>query len=47
MAEVSVLVLGDWLENDVLPYLGFASSERQTAVARFHILLRLWSFISC
>lgn len=35
MAEVSVLVLGDWLENDVLPYLGFASSERQTAVARF------------
>lgn len=35
MAEVSVLVLGDWLENDVLPYLGFASSERQAAVARF------------
>ena len=35
MAEVSVLVLGDWLENDVSPYLGFASSERQAAVARF------------
>lgn len=35
MAEVSVLFLGDWLENDILPYLGFASSERQTAVARF------------
>ena len=35
MAEVSVLSLCDWLENDVAPYLGFASSERQTAVARF------------
>ena len=35
MAEVSVLFLGDWLENDVSPYLGFASSERQAAVARF------------
>ena len=35
MAEVSVLFLGDWLESDVAPYLGFASSERQAAVARF------------
>ena len=35
MAEVSVLFLGDWLENDVSPHLGFASPERQTAVARF------------
>lgn len=35
MAEVSVLFLGDWLENDVSPHLGFASSERQAAVARF------------
>lgn len=35
MAEVSVLFLGDWLENDVAPYLGFASKERQAAVARF------------
>lgn len=35
MAEVSVLFLGDWLESDVAPYLGFASSERQTAVTRF------------
>ena len=35
MVEVSVLFLGDWLEQDVAPYLGFASPERQTAVARF------------
>lgn len=35
MAEISVLFLGDWLESDVSPYLVFASSERQAAVARF------------
>lgn len=35
MAEVSVLFLGDWLESDVAPYLGFASEERQAAVCRF------------
>lgn len=35
MAETSVLFLGDWLESDVAPYLGFASKERQAAVARF------------
>lgn len=35
MAEVSVLVLGDWLECDVAPYLVFASKERQASVARF------------
>ncbi len=35
MAEVSVLFLGDWLESDVSPYLGFASEERQAAVRRY------------
>ena len=35
MAEMSVLFLGDWLESDVAPYLGFASEERQAAVRRF------------
>ena len=35
MAEVSVLFLGDWLGNDVAPYLGFASSGRLAAVDRF------------
>ena len=38
MAEVSVLFLDDWLENDVAPYLGFASLERQAAVARFRFM---------
>ena len=35
MTEISVLVLGDWLERDVSPYLPYASAERRESVARF------------
>ena len=35
MAEVFVLSLRDWLENDVTPYLDFASKERRETVLRF------------
>ena len=35
MAEVFVLSLRDWLENDVTPYLDFASEERCETVLRF------------
>ncbi len=38
MVELFVLSLVDWLENDVAPYLGFASLERQAAVARFRFM---------
>ena len=35
MTEINVLVLGDWLERDVSPYLPYASAERRESVARF------------
>ena len=35
MTEISVLVLGDWLERDVSSYLPYASAERRESVARF------------
>jgi len=35
MTEINVLVLGDWLERDVSPYLPYASAERQESAARF------------
>ena len=35
MTEINVLVLGDWLERDVSPYLPYASAERRKSVARF------------
>ena len=35
MTEISVLVLDDWLERDVSPYLPYASAERRESVARF------------
>ncbi len=35
MTEINVLVLGDWLERDVSPYLPYASEERRESVARF------------
>ena len=35
MTEINVLVLVDWLERDVSPYLPYASAERRESVARF------------
>lgn len=34
MAEISILFLGDWLTQDVAPYLRFASEARRENVAR-------------
>ena len=35
MAEISILFLGDWLTQDVAPYLRFASEARRESVSRF------------